>query len=206
MLMITREQRIAMAISHSKKKKGVIAQETGISAGALSQWLSGDTKSMKPENLAAFAISTNVRMEWIATGNGAMFKPKHDMTMVGDLSSLSVMGNQYPIYKEIILDTGERVIQKTEKSTYISTDTLLRVGADPECIEVVIFESDSMMPMIQPKALTAYDTSKKEIKSGKVYALDHGGIYKIRKIEVTPDGYKLMPLNSEYEKEEYTKD
>lgn len=204
MLMMTREQRIAMAISRSGKKKGVIAQETGISAGALSQWLSGDTKAMKPENLAAFAHSTGVRMEWIATGAGAMLKPSQDIRALNSVELTVLAGSQYPIHKEIVLETGERMIQKTDKTAYISRDTLERVGADLESIEVVEFENDSMMPLIQPRALTAFDKSKKQIKSGKIYALDHGGIYRIRKVEVVPTGYKLIALNGDYKDEEYT--
>lgn len=118
MLMTTREQRIAIAISRSGKKKGVIAQETGITAGALSQWLSGETKAMKPENLAAFANSTGVRMEWVATGGGAMLKPSADVRALNSVELSNLDGNQYPIHKEIVLETGESDSKNRQNCLY----------------------------------------------------------------------------------------
>lgn len=69
---MTRPERIAAAIKHSKKLKKVIAQECGVTGSAVTQWVTGDSKSMKPENLFALAASTGVSAEWLANGTGSM--------------------------------------------------------------------------------------------------------------------------------------
>lgn len=55
---MTRAERIALAIQRSGKKNGQIAAEIGISPSSVSQWRSGLTKSIRPENLAALARAT----------------------------------------------------------------------------------------------------------------------------------------------------
>ncbi|QEY62518.1 helix-turn-helix domain-containing protein [Metapseudomonas lalkuanensis] len=65
-----RHERIAKAIAASGKKKGEIAAECGVAASAVTQWISGESKSMKPENLYALAEATGYRAEWLAIGKG----------------------------------------------------------------------------------------------------------------------------------------
>jgi len=69
---MTRPERIAQAIKHSNKLKKDIARECGVSPSAVTQWITGDSKSMKPENLFALAAATGVSAEWLANGSGGM--------------------------------------------------------------------------------------------------------------------------------------
>ena len=52
---MNRQERIAKAIAASGKQKQQIATECGVSNASVSQWISGESKSMKPENLYALA-------------------------------------------------------------------------------------------------------------------------------------------------------
>lgn len=201
--MTTRSERIALAIRHCGKQKGVVARESGITPGALSQWLSNDTQSQKPENLAAFAKSTGVRLEWLATGDGAMLAPVQDFSAATSLESNETK-NLFPIYKEVILNSGERSIVDSGEFASIPSSTLERVGVMPQNVRMTHLQSDSMSPMIQMGALTAYDTSKTEVQGGKVYALNHGGVYRVRKIEAAPGGYRLIAENKNHPDEYLT--
>lgn len=69
---MNRPERIALAIKHSKKLKKEIARECAVSPSAVTQWITGDSKSMKPENLFALASATGVSAEWLANGTGEM--------------------------------------------------------------------------------------------------------------------------------------
>ncbi len=71
---MNRPERIALAIKHSKKMKKEIARECGVTPSAVTQWVTGDSKSMKPENLFALAEATGVSAEWLANGTGGMTK------------------------------------------------------------------------------------------------------------------------------------
>ncbi|MNQ86820.1 LexA repressor [compost metagenome] len=65
-----RHERIARAIALSGKKKGEIASLCGVANSAVTQWISGESKSLRPENLYALAKATGFRAEWLAIGEG----------------------------------------------------------------------------------------------------------------------------------------
>jgi phage repressor protein C with HTH and peptisase S24 domain len=67
---MNRHERIARAIAMSGKQKQQIAKECGVSGASVSQWISGDSKSMKPENLYRLAGATGFNPEWLAIGEG----------------------------------------------------------------------------------------------------------------------------------------
>jgi SOS-response transcriptional repressor LexA len=75
-----RPERIALAIKRSGKKNKDIAEACGVSPGAVSQWVSGLTKNIRPEALAKLAYATSTRMEWIATGEGPMELSIYDLS------------------------------------------------------------------------------------------------------------------------------
>lgn len=66
-----RHERIARAIQLSGKKKGEIAALCGVANSAVTQWITGESKSLRPENLYALAKATGFRAEWLAIGEGA---------------------------------------------------------------------------------------------------------------------------------------
>lgn len=72
-----RYERVAKAIAASGKKKSQIAAECKVSNSAVSQWVSGESKSLKPENIYALAKATGFRAEWIAMGEG----PEQDIDL-----------------------------------------------------------------------------------------------------------------------------
>jgi len=65
-----RHERIARAIQVSGKKKGEIASFCGVANSAVTQWITGESKSLRPENLYALAKATGFRAEWLAIGEG----------------------------------------------------------------------------------------------------------------------------------------
>ncbi|WP_434603627.1 helix-turn-helix domain-containing protein [Pseudomonas sp. Z4-7] len=65
-----RHERIARAIQLSGKKKGEIAALCGVANSAVTQWITGESKSLRPENLYALAKATGFRAEWLAIGEG----------------------------------------------------------------------------------------------------------------------------------------
>ncbi|EPJ8754270.1 putative HTH-type transcriptional regulator [Pseudomonas hunanensis] len=65
-----RYERIAKAIAASGKRKSEIAAACGVSASAVTQWVTGESKSMKPENIYALAKATGFHAKWLAIGEG----------------------------------------------------------------------------------------------------------------------------------------
>lgn len=65
-----RHERIARAIQLSGKKKGEIAALCGVANSAVTQWITGESKSLRPENLYALAKATGFQAQWLAIGEG----------------------------------------------------------------------------------------------------------------------------------------
>ncbi len=78
-----RYERIAKAIAASGKRKVDIARECGVSASAVTQWLSGESKSLKPESVYALSKATGFRAEWLALGEGSEREPDSNIAMAG---------------------------------------------------------------------------------------------------------------------------
>jgi SOS-response transcriptional repressor LexA len=76
-----RHERIARAIQLSGLKKGEIAAACGVANSAVTQWITGESKSLKPENLYALAKATGFRAEWLAIGEGPEKEPDSNVAM-----------------------------------------------------------------------------------------------------------------------------
>lgn len=70
MVVMERHERIARAINLSGLKKGEIAAACKVANSAVTQWISGESKSLKPENLFALAKVTGFSAKWLAVGEG----------------------------------------------------------------------------------------------------------------------------------------
>lgn len=70
MCVMERHERIARAIHTSGLKKGEVATKCGVAPSAVTQWLSGESKSLKPENLFALAKATGFSAQWLAVEEG----------------------------------------------------------------------------------------------------------------------------------------
>jgi phage repressor protein C with HTH and peptisase S24 domain len=66
-----RAERIAKAILGSGHSKSEVARACSVSASSVTQWITGETKSMKPEHLFALEAATGFCAKWIATGIGS---------------------------------------------------------------------------------------------------------------------------------------
>lgn len=76
-----RHERITRAIELSGLKKGEIAAACGVANSAVTQWITGESKSLKPENLYALAKATGFRAEWLAIGEGPEKEPASNVSM-----------------------------------------------------------------------------------------------------------------------------
>lgn len=167
---MNRPERIAAAIKHSKKLKKVIAEECGVTGSAVTQWITGDSKSMKPENLFALAAATGVSAEWLANGTGEMIEPsgpevpgspnEKDYALIPQYRAKGACGDGY--YNDHVQTTEGLVFKR---------DWLRRMNAKPENLFVIYAEGDSMEPYIFEGDVVLFDTSQVEPKDKQVYVL-----------------------------------
>ena len=67
--------RLKEAREAKNKTRRDLATAVGVSSAAISQWESGETKSIAAENLLRTAKFLNVRPDWLVFGTGTMDSP-----------------------------------------------------------------------------------------------------------------------------------
>lgn len=75
--MTTIGERIREARNRAGVTQPVLAEMVGVSASAVSQWESGSTKGLKPDNLFRVADALRVSPRWLAVGRSD--PEKHDI-------------------------------------------------------------------------------------------------------------------------------
>lgn len=104
-----RHERIAKAIAASGKKKGEIATACGVANSAVTQWITGESKSLRPENLYALAKATGFRAEWLAIGEGPE-KESDEEPNVLQVAQPSTM-YRYPVISWVSAGSWEEAVQ-----------------------------------------------------------------------------------------------
>lgn len=103
-----RHERIARAIALSGKKKGEIASLCGVANSAVTQWISGESKSLRPENLYALAKATGFRAEWLAIGEGA--EVEQSDSNIGSTEQLA-QSFRYPVISWVSAGSWAEAVQ-----------------------------------------------------------------------------------------------
>lgn len=163
-----RHERIARAIALSGKKKGEIAAACSVANSAVTQWISGESKSLKPENLYALAAATGFRAEWLAIGEGAERpdEPKpgapseKEYALIPQYTARAAAGNGYH---------NDHV--ELKEGLVFKRDWLKRLALREENLCVIYAEGSSMEPTISDGDVLLIDHASTIPRSGKVYAM-----------------------------------
>ena len=201
-----RYERIDKAIRESGKQKGEIAALCKVRNSAVSQWISGESKSLKPENLFALAKATGFSAIWLAIGEGPE-RIVPDIELDGEMSS---WGNEtpldadevfVPLFKEVQLaaGTGSTQIQEiTDRKIRFALSTLRECGVQPENAVAAQVTGNSMERLILQGSTVGIDTGSTAIIDGDIYAIDHDGMLRVKYVYRLPGGgLRLRSENQE---------
>ncbi|WP_394660973.1 helix-turn-helix transcriptional regulator [uncultured Acinetobacter sp.] len=115
---------------------------------------------------------------------------------------------ELPYFKEVLFAAGSgatQVIEETDKKLRFSKRTLKNAGVDAANAACATNHGNSMEATILDKAAIGIDKSKQQIKDGKIYAFDHGGLLRVKRLYRQPFGaVKIVSDNKEYEDEYLT--
>jgi transcriptional regulator with XRE-family HTH domain len=70
--MDTLSNRIRKALNYAGLSQAELSERINVSESTVSQWLSGETKTIKSSNASKVARACGVNLNWIATGEGSM--------------------------------------------------------------------------------------------------------------------------------------
>lgn len=195
-----RHERISRAITVSGKKKGEIAAACGVANSAVTQWINGESKSLRPENLYALAKATGFCAEWLAIGEGPERPPTEASPEHPGLSPISVWDDETPLDEdevevpflrevELAAGSGRTAIQESAGfKLRFGKRSLRRQGVQPENAVCVTISGNSMEPVLRSGATVGVDRGKKDVVDGDLYAINHGGQLRVKQVYRLPGG------------------
>ena len=206
--------RIQLKMKAKGCKQSEMTAATGATKGTVSKWVSG-TNTPKGEFLIRLAAFLGTNSSWILTGQGSDAPyPIDGQTLESmnirsaddmDASELSDDEFEAPYYKKVPVSGGSQELpihERTNRKVKIKRDIARRAGASMSQTFCYDLDGNSMEPKISDKAQCAADSSKKEIKDGKIYCFRHGVMRRTKYLLWQPDGSLLIRSeNSDYDDE-----
>lgn len=189
-----RHQRVALAIEHSGKSKSLIAKNCGVSPAAVSQWTSGETASIRPENLFALASETGVSAKWIATGEGAPEPYTPGTNVFAWEAPDDLPDEEFVVVPRVEVrfaaGTGAMVIEEVhrDQGNAYRMDWIRRRRLNPKNLYDFVVCGDSMSPTLPDGAKVTLDLSNTSIIDGKIYGIRYGDELRIKRLFRRFDG------------------
>lgn len=201
-------QRHLNANSLSELTEGELAQPT------TRRILDGTSKNVRDTTLEKYANFFKVPLSTLKFGDVSKGievsdGPSAEMVSAFDTwdenTPLSDDDIELPYFKEVLFSAGSgatQVIEETSKKLRFSKRSLRNAGVDPSNAACATNHGDSMENTILDKAAIGIDKSKQQIKDGKIYAFDHGGLLRVKRLYRQPfGGVKIVSDNKAYEDE-----
>lgn len=217
------KDRLKIARKNSNMTQTQVAKSVGITQATYSELERGHVKSSG--KILQIAHALNVNPTWLATGEGEMstavvatrqFSHLDNQLDENDYMTMEFWDNDTPLhedefevpyYKDIELlggdDVGETDVSDDgrRKLRYAYT-AARRSGANPNAIKCMTLRGDSMEELILDGSMIAVDTSKKDIREGKIYAFRHGNILRVKYLIPRPDGGLIIRSHNDKYKDE----
>lgn len=211
--MNTLAERLQFAMDKMGKNQVELAALAGTSQVTISNILNGVTKS--PRNGLQIAKALKISPEWLLNGTGEIVQPQieSNVTETGsfDLWDRNTPLNddevEVPLFKEIRLAAGngfaDDIMDYNNFKLRFSRATLRRQGVQYENAVCVVADGNSMEPVIPNGATVGIDTGNKTIRDGSIYAINHGGLLRIKLLYNMPNNQiKIRSYNTdEYDDE-----
>jgi phage repressor protein C with HTH and peptisase S24 domain len=172
-----------------------IAKTIGLTKATISLWESGST-SPKGENLHALAKALRCAPEFLLFGNDAI-KPESNAEWAGGFEtwgSNSPLGDdevEIPFYMEVELAAGAGIVDCREyqgPKLRFAKSTLKRQGVNSDHAACVKVNGNSMEPVLPNGSTVGVDTAHTDIVDGKMYAINHDGMLRVKMLYKLPGG------------------
>lgn len=116
---------------------------------------------------------------------------------------------ELPLFREVELAAGggaTQVIENRGAKLRFAKSTLSRAGVPPEAAACAFLRGHSMHPVMPDGTCVGVNTADTAIRDGEIYAIDHGGMLRIKYLHRRPGGgIRIVSQNSaEFPTEELT--
>lgn len=190
-------------IRKARKDKGLtqkqLADQVGVSRAAVTQWESGETKGLKPENLFAVANVLGVSAEWLGIGSGAQQgrgltiaeRPTRKIPVISTVQA----GHPTEVVDAYSAGAGMEEVD-------VTGDIADKIGKHTFALYV---DGDSMAPVFSPGDLVVVDPDRQpkpgDIVIAKLDREEAATLKKYRPRGHDDEGnevFELVPLNEDW--------
>lgn len=217
------KDRIKKLRNEARLTQQELATKCSVSRVAVTHWESGQNIPKGP-SLLNLAIALGTTPEYILHGvqeasavRDTALPYTANKSNVAEIGSIHAWDSstaldedevEVPFFKEVELSAGSGSLVRKEISGFklrFSKSTLNRYNVEPESAACVVISGDSMEPMLPDKATVGINTANTKVKDGKMYAVDHDGMLRVKVLHRLPGGgLKLRSFNrEEYPDEDY---
>ncbi|MAD47091.1 MAG: hypothetical protein CMH98_19020 [Oceanospirillaceae bacterium] len=172
-----------------------LARRAGMQQPTLHRIISGVTQEPKIDSLERIAKALGVDLQWLRSGKVAQRPDSNAVLIDTDFSdeetSTGMFDAELPFFEEVELAAGDGKLSVIENSSHtlrFSLDKLSRAGVSASNAACAVVSGDSMEPLIPSGSTVAIDKGFKRILDGEIYAINHDGMLRIKKL------YR-MPMN-----------
>lgn len=190
-----------------------IVNGTGAGKAAVSKWVNGASKPSGLYLVKLCETLNNCDPEWLLTGKSKKNK-ESNAQCIGSLESISddeIFRDdevELPLYEDVKLSAGIglcEVSEYTNKRLRFAKSVLREKGVNPKHASCVLVSGSSMEPVLPSGSAVGIDMQKTMIDDGKIYAINHDGMLRIKILYKMPsNGIRVRSFNvDEYPDEFY---
>lgn len=197
-----KERRDVLGITQTE-----LADKVGIKQQSIASIENGETKN--PRKIFELAQALKCSAHWLKTGQQESNATQLEGVSLWEEDSEDEDDDVYlPFFKEAQLAAGDGRVVELDcdgKKLKFSLRSLKKLGVKPEEAACMSVWGNSMEPVLPDGATVAINTGSTEIKDGKIYALDHEGMARVKMMYRLPGGgIRLRSFNTdEYPDEIY---
>ncbi|GAB3755070.1 S24 family peptidase [Lysobacter olei] len=200
----------ALAAMANPPSQADLARLAGVKPPSVSDWFSGQTKSLRGKSLLAVASALNVNPTWLDTGRGPM---RPSGTASQPAYAVREAGGEYSTGVAIdLVDArgscggGALTWELEDRPPLIKEPSwFARYKVRPDDLFAVFADGDSMADYIVDGDIVIFDKSKTEPKSGAIFLISHPDGLKIKRMRRDIEGSwvleSLNPDKSRYPEE-----
>ncbi len=196
---------------HHEGKQAALIEKTGINQGELSGLLKN--KSFGEKKARSLEALAGMPSMWLDT---PQTPAKAKESNVGDIGRHHLWSQNDPLpeedyvflpfYKDIVLAAGDGCFEMSDHNGFklpFAKSTLRRNNVQYDQAVCVTVSGNSMEPVLPDQTTVSVNMADKRIVDGKIYAINQGGLLRVKRLYVLPN--RKIRINS-YNNEEHADD
>lgn len=207
-------ERLKTALSNRQMELKELAEQSGIAYEMIRRYTHGYAMP-RAKGMGSIAKCLNTNAAWLQFGTGEVSNEESNLDDLGKFNLWSdddPLSDEYvfiPLFKDVLLSAGNGAfegLEFTTKKIPFSKYTLRKYNVAYEDAACAIVKGNSMEKTLPHGTVVGIDLSKKSIIDGKLYAIYHNGLQKVKRLYLNSSVSVRIHSDNEEEYDDETSD